>query len=130
MVDVEPGPLTLTGFLTSVPSAVPLAAEAYDALVAVVEPLGPATARVSRTQVALRRRTGFCWLWLPAMHLRRPAAEVVVSVALAREDPSPRWKQVVRVSGRRWMHHLEVTAAADLDDEVAAWVAEAYDLAG
>ncbi len=130
MVDVEPGPLTLTGFLASVPSAAPQASEVYDALVDVVDRLGPATVRVSRTQVALRRRTGFCWLWLPATHLRRPAAEVVVSVALDREDPSPRWKQVARVSGRRWMHHLEVETAAAVDGEVAGWVAEAYELAG
>jgi hypothetical protein len=55
---------------------------------------------------------------------------VVVSVALDHPDDSPRWKQVVRVSGRRWMHHLEMRSADDLDEEVAGWVAQAYELAG
>jgi hypothetical protein len=29
----------------------------------------------------------------------------------------------------RWMHHLEVHDATDLDPEVAGWLASAYDAA-
>lgn len=103
-----------------------LGRQVYDALGALVDDLGPATVRVTRSQVAFRRRTGFCWVWLPGRYLARPAAEVVVSVALPRRDDSDRWKEVVPVGGGRWMHHLEVRSVAGLDDDVAARVAEAY----
>lgn len=130
MVEIEPGALPVQAVLGSVPAAADLATEVYDALVGVVDKAGPATLRVSRTQLAFRRRRGFCWLWLPGAHLGRPLPVVVVSVALDRPDGSPRWKQVARVSSRRWMHHLEVTSVDELDEEVAGWVAQAYELAG
>jgi hypothetical protein len=51
-------------------------------------------------------------------------------VALDRELPSARWKEVVQPASGRWMHHLEVNAAAEVDEEVATWLAEAYRAAG
>lgn len=122
MVEVGSGSVSVQEFFADVP----LGQEVYDVLAGVVDGLGPATVRVTRSQVAFRRRTGFCWVWLPGMYLHSPAAPVVVSLALGRCDDSPRWKQVVQVTGRRWMHHLEVHHVADLDAEVAGWVAEAY----
>lgn len=86
--------------------------------------------RVSASQVALRRRVGFAWLWLPDRYLRGPTAEVVLSLALGREVPSPRFKEVAHPAPRHWMHHLEVDDPAEIDDEVAAWVREAADRAG
>ena len=44
------------------------------------------TVQVSRSQVALRRRRGFGWLWLPGRYLARPGAEVVLTVALGRRE--------------------------------------------
>ncbi|HEU4514867.1 MAG TPA: DUF5655 domain-containing protein [Nocardioidaceae bacterium] len=125
MVSVEPGALTVEEFFADAP----LGAQVYDALVGVVDDLGPATVRVSKSQVAFRRRTGFCWVWQPGMYLRNPGAEVVVSLALDHEEASSRWKQVTQVSGRRWMHHLEVRSLDDIDDDLAAWTAAAYALA-
>ena len=96
---------------------------------AVVAGIGPADVRVSRSQVAFRRRTGFAFVWLPGRWLRHPAAETVLSLALGRRDPSPRWKEVVHPSPRVWMHHLELRRTADIDDEVRDWLREAYDRA-
>lgn len=95
-----------------------------------VAPLGAPEVRVTRSQVAYRRRRAFAWTWLPGRWLRAPAADVVLSIALPRRDESPRWKEVVHPSGRWWMHHLEIRAEDDLDDEVAAWLAEAWSAAG
>jgi len=92
----------------------------------IVAALGAADVRVTRSQVAYRRRRAFAWTWLPGRWLRRPGAEVVLSVSLPRRDDSARWKEVVNPAPGRWMHHLEIRAAADLDDEVAAWLAEAW----
>jgi hypothetical protein len=107
-----------------------LGRQVYEAVAGFVDELGPATVRVTRSQVAFRRATGFCWVWLPGLYLRNPAAEVVVSVALEREDESDRWKQVVQVANRRWMHHLEVADPSELDAMFAALLAEAYEAAG
>jgi hypothetical protein len=100
--------------------------QVYEVLAGLVDGLGPTTVRTGRSQVAFRRRTGFCWVWLPGRYLAHPAAEVVVSLALPRHDDSPRWKESLQVTGRRWMHHLEVHGPEDLDEEVLAWLAEAY----
>lgn len=97
---------------------------------AAVDAAGGAQVRVSRSQVAFRRRRGFAYLWRPGRYLRRPAAEVVLSIALGRRDGSARWKEVVHPSPTTWMHHLEVHDPSDIDDAVAAWLHEAADDAG
>ncbi|WP_199522365.1 DUF5655 domain-containing protein [Geodermatophilus marinus] len=96
----------------------------------VLQEAGGAQVRVGRSQVTFRRRRGFAWLWRPGRYLRGPVAEVVLSVALGRPDPSPRWKQVVHPSGRHWVHHLEVRDPAEIDGEVAGWLREAAGRAG
>jgi hypothetical protein len=90
----------------------------------------PYDVRVSKTQVAFRRRRGFAYIWLPDMHLKKPQADVVLSITLEREVRSPRFKEVVHPSNRIWMHHLEIQDVAELDDEVAGWLREAEALAG
>jgi hypothetical protein len=86
--------------------------------------------RTTKSQVALRRRRGFAYLWRPGRYLARPGAEIVLTVVLDRRDDSPRWKEVVRPSPRHWTHHLEVHDVAEIDAEVAMWLAEAYASAG
>jgi hypothetical protein len=94
-----------------------------------VESVGPHEVRVSRSQVAFRRRVGFAYLWRPGQYV---ASEVpaVLSIALPREVASPRWKEVVHPSPHSWMHHLELLAPGEVDAEVLDWLREAYDAAG
>ena len=89
-----------------------------------------ATVRVSKSQVAFRRRRGFAYLWRPGQYLRNPGAEVVLSIALARPIGSARFKQVIQPAPSVWMHHMEIRSLEDLDDEVAAWLREAARNAG
>lgn len=107
----------------------PLGLAAYERVRAIVDGLGDAEVRTTRSQVAFRRRRGFAWLWRPGRYLARPAADVVLSVALARELRSPRFKEIVHPSARVWMHHFEVGSVDDLDDEVESWLAEAWQAA-
>jgi hypothetical protein len=81
--------------------------------------------RASSSQVAFRKVRGFAYLWLPGRYLTHPRAEVVLSVARGRADTSPRWKEVAHPAPNHWMHHLELCSVADLDGEVATWLAEA-----
>jgi hypothetical protein len=107
----------------------PLALEVFARVRAILQRHGPVTIRTTKSQVAFRRRRGFAYLWLPGQYLARPAAEAVLSVALHRRDDSPRFKEVVHPSPRHWIHHLEIRAASDVDDQVVAWLREAADRA-
>ena len=108
----------------------PVALATYAAVRDLIEGMGGADVRTTKSQIAFRRRRGFAYLWLPGRYLARPGADVVLSVVLGRHDASPRWKEVVHPSLAHWMHHLEIHDAAEIDDEVAAQVREAADRAG
>jgi hypothetical protein len=68
--------------------------------------LGPNHVTTSKSQVAFRRRRGFAYVWMPGQYLAKPDSEVVLSIALGRPDPSPRFKEVVQPTPGHWMHHL------------------------
>ncbi|MFI7541866.1 DUF5655 domain-containing protein [Actinoplanes sp. NPDC049599] len=103
---------------------------AYDRVCTMLTAIGPFGVRITKSQVAFRRRRGFAALWRPGQYLARPGAEVVLSIALGRRDPSPRFKEVAHPAPRQWMHHLEVHRIGELDDEVAGWLREAAERAG
>jgi hypothetical protein len=108
----------------------PVALAVLERVRAVLEAAGPVEIRTSRSQVTFRRARGFAHLWRPAQYLAGAVAPVVLSVALGRHDPSPRFKEVVHPSPRHWMHHLEVRDVDEVDDEVVGWLIEAAERAG
>lgn len=108
----------------------PLALAVFERVLEIARGAAPVVVRVSTSQVALRVRRGFATVWLPGQYLRHPDAEVVVSIALGRHVESSRFKEVVHPTPTHWIHHLEVRALADLDDEVAGWLREAAARAG
>ena len=44
-------------------------------------------------------------------------------------EASPRFKEIVEPSEGRFMHHLELFSAEEIDDEVAGWLREAWEYA-
>jgi hypothetical protein len=87
-----------------------------------VEGLGGGTEmRVSKSQVAFRRRRGFAYVWRPDRYLR---SDVPAVLSLAADHPiaSERFKEVVHPSPRVWMHHLELRDPAEVDCEVEEWL--------
>lgn len=102
----------------------------FEKLCGIVDGFGDFDVRVSRSQVALRRKRGFAYVWLPGEYLAEPDAEAVLSIALGRHDDSLRFKSVVRPANRLWMHHLEIHDLEDIDGDVVAWLREAFDHAG
>jgi hypothetical protein len=107
----------------------PKARVVFDEVRSILEGLGPVEVRTSKSQVAFRRKRGFAYLWMRGRYLRKPGAEVVLSIALGRHDPSTRFKQVVHPAPAHWMHHLELHDADEVDDEVAGWLREAAERA-
>jgi hypothetical protein len=78
--------------------------------------------------VAFRNRRGFAYVWNPRRHLKREVP-AVLSIALPRRIQSSRFKEVAHPSHGVWMHHLELATTDDVDEEVAAWLTEAFNAA-
>lgn len=105
------------------------AARLHSAVERAVDRVGPCHERISKSQVAFRRRISFAWTWHPKKYLGPRGAPLVLSISLTRRDRSRRWKEVVEPSPGRFMHHLELHRVADVDAEVRKWLAEAWEAA-
>jgi hypothetical protein len=101
----------------------------FDRLRGMIETLGPVEVVVTKSQVAFRRKQAFAYAWIPGKYLRGRGAPLVLSLPLRRQDISSRWKEIVEPSPGRFMHHLELHSSSDLDDQVLAWLQEAWALA-
>ena len=102
----------------------------FEALRAEIETFGPVEMRVTRSQVAFRRRVAFAWAWMPGMYLRGKQAPLVLTLSLRRRHPSPRWKEIVEPVKGRFTHHLELRTSAEIDAEVREYLREAWEAAG
>ena len=91
--------------------------------------IGEAEVRVTKSQIAFRRRKGFAYVWRPGQYVKNEVPAVLVHRPAA-QVASDRFKEVAHPSAKVWMHHLELSDPAQLDDEVRAWLTEAYQNAG
>jgi hypothetical protein len=89
--------------------------------------LGPLELRVTKSQVALVRDKPFAWVWIPAMYLRRDSALLVLTFSFREPRPWSRWKEIYEAAPRRFTHHLELWSPEDVDEEVRAWLQEAWE---
>ena len=94
-----------------------------------VAAIGEAAVRVTKSQIAFRRRKGFAYVWRPGQYVKSQVP-AVLSVALPHKVTSDRFKEVVHPSAKVWMHHIELTDTSQIDDELRAWLTEAYQNAG
>lgn len=99
-----------------------------NAVFSAISGLGPISVRVSKSQIAIRRRHGFAFLWRPGKYVKS-TVPVVLSLALPYELGSRRFKQVVHPAPSVWVHHLELRDPGMVDEEVAQWLQVAFDAA-
>jgi len=78
----------------------------FNALLARINSFGPAEYKVTKSQIAFRRKKQFAWVWMPGKYLRGKTAPLVLSLSFPARDPSARWKEIVEVAPGRFMHHL------------------------
>lgn len=102
----------------------------FDVVSDTIDTVGPTKTQITKSQVAFGRDRWFAFAWMPDIYLGRTDVPLVLTVGLRRRDASPRWKQVVEPAPGRFTHHLELRRAADVDDEVRAWLTEAWEAAG
>ncbi|MBI5231613.1 MAG: hypothetical protein HY876_05565 [Coriobacteriales bacterium] len=110
----------------------PASRELFEVVRGAIESVGESQMRVTKSQVAFRRRTAFAWAWVPGQYLKGNGdlAPLVLTVDLPRHDASPRWKEVVEPRPHRFTHHLEVRSAREIDGQVVGWIREAWEQAG
>src|SRR5512139_3311318 len=99
----------------------------FEALREVIEELGSAEIRVTKSQVAFYRKKAFAWAWVPDRYLHGKYAPLVLTLGFRYRDPSPRWKEIVEPQPGRFTHHLELSATTDIDEEVVAWLHAAWE---
>ena len=103
----------------------------FDELYKAFEGLSPSKYRVMKSQIVFTRRKDFAWVWIPAQYLRgRGLAALVLTLAYPARQVSPRWKEVVEPYPGRFIHHLELFTAAEIDEEVLGWLRERWAAAG
>ncbi len=102
----------------------------FDALQAAIGTLADVESRVTKSQIAFRRRRAFAWAWVPDRYLHGQHAPLVLSVSFRTRSTSPRWKEIVEPAPGRFMHHLELWSAWEIDDEVRGWLQQAWEAAG
>jgi hypothetical protein len=91
----------------------------YRRLVELAERNGPVTVLAEKTRVAFQVRMSFA-----AFTLRRRWVDG--HVVLARRLEHPRFRRIETFSPRNHLHQFRLERLEQVDEEVAAWLAEAY----
>lgn len=102
----------------------------FDVLRRMIEIIGAAEIRLTKSQVAFYRRRAFAWAWMPGKYLRGRVAPLVLTVSFPYRDASSRWKEIVEPKPGRFVHHLELHSIGDIDAEVQSWLQAAWMQAG
>lgn len=99
----------------------------YDYLEEVICQIGPAEIKVSKSQVAFVYKKPFARAWIPGKYLHGKTAPLVLSISFQHREVSPRWKEIVEPYPGRFMHHLELWAVSEIDDQVREWLNQAWE---
>ena len=115
-------------FFNRNPEAIPLY-EAFEArLLAELEGV---VIQPQKSQITLKNRRVFGAVsFLKARKAKDcPVPYITITLGLNRREGSPRIDQASEPYPGRWTHHIVIGSVAEIDDELMAWVKEAYDFA-
>ncbi len=101
----------------------------YARVIQAIRGLDGVVVRVSKSQIALRRKKNFALVWRPGQYLKGNVAPLVLTVLMARRIRSSRWKEVVEPVPGRFSHHLELFRVGEVDAQVRAWLRAAWETA-
>jgi hypothetical protein len=121
----KPGDRAVEGFFTGRTVSMAL----FHIVRLYIESLGPVRMEAMKSQISFGTRTKFAWVWLPPPWAKnRPENSIVLTFGLRRHVEHKRIVQAVEPRPGRWTHHVIIDKEADLDEDVRAWLREAYDL--
>ncbi|MBK8049569.1 MAG: hypothetical protein IPK16_22140 [Anaerolineales bacterium] len=98
----------------------------FDVLHRLIDSIGPAEMRCTKSQVSFRRRKAFAWAWMPGQYRRGKNAPLVLTLSFRERNESPRWKSIVEPSSGGYTHHLELYSPDEIDGEVVNWLETAW----
>lgn len=103
----------------------------YEELFRAVEEAFPeGSVRVQKTQISFYGRHLFAAASLPVRRRKDwPKICLVVTVGLSYRLESPRVAAASEPYPGRWTHHILVTEAGQIDEELMGWLREAWDFA-
>ncbi len=93
----------------------------FRALLAAARRNGPVSVLAEKTRIAFQVRMSFA-----AFTLRRHWLDG--HVVLSRRRESPRFKKIWTVSPRNQVHEFRLRSPSEVDEEVADWLREAYEV--
>ena len=115
-------------FFNQHPEALPLYRAFEKRLLAELEGV---VVQPQKSQITLKNRRVFGAVsFLPARKAKdRPNPYITITLGLNRREGSARVDQASEPYPGRWTHHLVIGSVEEIDDELMAWVREAYDFA-
>ena len=115
-------------FFNQHPNALPL----YEKLEAqILAEIPDVKIRIAKTQITFTNKHGFAFVSFNPCRkaAQRPAVWMTVSFGLGCRKESPRIDVDTEPYPGRWTHHLMVSSADEIDDELMVWIKEAADFA-
>ena len=94
----------------------------YRAFLACIERCGPVTVNVNKTRISFQGRARF------ASVNRVTRDGLACHLWLKRPIESPRFTRVEHFPPADYVHNFKLTDRSELDDELARWIAEAYEV--
>ena len=103
----------------------------YQALFARLEAAFPdASVKVQKSQISFYNRHLFAAASLPLRRRKEwPKVCILMTIGLSYRLSSPRIAVATEPYPNRWTHHVVISEAGQIDEELLGWLREAYDFA-
>jgi len=86
--------------------------------------------KVCKTQVSFYSNKSFAYVWLPIRKMKnRPDTYIVLSFGLDNKIENPRIVESAQPRPNRYIHHILIEKAEDIDGEIMSWLELAYEFA-
>ena len=111
-------------FFDEKPAAIPL----YEAFAKrLLAEIGNVTVKVQKTQISFSNKYNFAFVsLLPVRKAKeRPETWITVTFGLRYKKESPRIDVASEPYPNRWTHHMLISSADEIDDELMGWIKEA-----
>ena len=91
----------------------------YDQLLSMLLALGPITEDPKKTSIHLNRKSA-----LAGVETRKDG--LLLNIKADHQIKSPRIEKAEQISAKRFHHKVRISSPKDLDEELKAWLKEAY----
>jgi hypothetical protein len=111
-------------FFDRMPAAIPLF-EAVEEFIS--STFDDVQIRVQKSQISFSNVHNFAFIWLPIGRIKnRPEVCIALTFGLDHQVVHPRILESVEPYPNRWTHHMLIATKEEVDDQVKAWISQAY----